>query len=393
MVERLILVQEVEGSIPSRPTNIFSHTIGSHEAGGCDVCSTKVSAAFAGALTMSFMERAQVAALVVSSHPAANIKLPTGPEVPLAPIAGKSVLGWVIDAVLGASVRRIAVLTNEPTSQTRSELAHRTDRAMIEFVAPSRDIAESVFFALERLGSAFTLSETAHLLILPAEAPQIQTTELRALVEAHLASNATATLMAAAETLEIDDHEPIVTRDGSGRVVSIADASAGPTGILCINASVLLPSLRRVGSTSWRRPVPFAEILQVLDGLGHQTRVIERAEALQTISTVATRTPIEIELHDRVIAGWLDRGTAMPDPRQVTIDATATLGQGVRVLPGTVIEGVTVIGDGAVVGPNTHLIDALIGTGAKVPHSVVMNAEVQAREQVPPFSVLGSAAL
>jgi bifunctional N-acetylglucosamine-1-phosphate-uridyltransferase/glucosamine-1-phosphate-acetyltransferase GlmU-like protein len=49
------------------------------------------------------------------------------------------------------------------------------------------------------------------------------------------------------------------------------------------------------------------------------------------------------------------------------------------------------VADGAIIGPNTHLIDASIGTAAIVPHSVVYEAEVAAREQVQPFSVLGSA--
>ncbi len=337
------------------------------------------------------MERAQIAALVVSSNPVASVKAPAGPEVPLAPIAGKSVLGWVVDAVLGASVRRVAVLVDEPTATTRSELALRSDRAMIELVSPSRDIADSVLFALERLGSAFTLRDTAHVLILPAEAPQIDTAEIRALIQSHVDSRVAATLLTAGAPLDIDDSDPIVTRDSNGRVTSIADGSAGPAGVLCVNAPLLVPALRRVNSPSWRRRVPFAEILHVLEELGHQVNVIARAEVLQTISSASTRTPIEIELHDRIIAGWLDRGTSMPDPRQVTIDATASLGQGVRVLPGTVIEGATVIGDGAIVGPNTHLVDALIGAGAHVPHSVVLYAEVGARQQLQPFSVVGTA--
>lgn len=337
------------------------------------------------------MERAQIAALVVSSSPAVNVKLSLGPEVPLAPIAGKSVLGWVVDAVLGASVRRIAVLADEPTAATRNELELRADQAMIELVSPSRDIADSVLFALERLGSDFTLRDSAHVLILPAEAPQIDKSELRTLIASHVDNRAAATLLTAAGPLDIDDSEPIVTRDSAGRVTSITDAAAGPAGVLCVNASLLIPALRRVDSPSWRRRVPFSDILRVLEELGHRVNVIERHEVLQTISSAATRTPIEMELHDRVIAGWLDRGTSMPDPRQVTIDATATLGQGVRVLPGTVIEGATVIGDGAIIGPNSHLIDALIGAGAEVPHAVVKNAEVAAREQLAPFSVVGPA--
>lgn len=262
---------------------------------------------------------------------------------------------------------------------------------MIELISPSRDVADSVSFALERLGSALTLRDSAHILILPAEAPQIETAELRQLIETHVSSGAAATLLAASDVLDDGDQDPIVTRDSSGRVTSIADVGAGPSGVLCVNAPMLIPAIRRIQSPRSARSLPFVEIMHVLDEAGHRVNVIARDEPLRTISSATTRTPIEMELHDRVISGWLDRGTSMPDPRQVTIDATATLGQGVRVLPGTVIEGTTVVGDGAIIGPNTHLVDALIGAGAVVPHSVITNAEVQPHEQLEPFSILGSA--
>jgi bifunctional UDP-N-acetylglucosamine pyrophosphorylase/glucosamine-1-phosphate N-acetyltransferase len=128
----------------------------------------------------------------------------------------------------------------------------------------------------------------------------------------------------------------------------------------------------------------------VLDEVGHPVNVIPRLEPLRSIWSAATRTPIEMALHDRVIAGWRERGTSMPDPRQISIDATVTLGQGVQILPGSVVQGSSVVGDGAIIGPNTQLVNALIGSKAHVPHSVVIDAEVGASEQLRPFSVLGS---
>ena len=337
------------------------------------------------------MERPQVAALVVSSQPAPSTKLPHGPAEPLAPIAGKSILGWVVDAALGASVRRIALLGQEPTIESRRELIARSDKAMIEFVTPTRDVADSMAFALERLGSDLTLRDSTQVLILPAESPQIATGELRELIEHHVDSRAAATLLGGVGLHPVDD-EPVVARDYSGRITSIADATSLDTGVLCIQASMLVPALRRVIAPRWRSGAPLSEIAGVLDEMGHKVEVLNRATPLTSISSAASRTPIEMELRDRVIKALMERGAVMPDPRQVTIDATVTLGQGVQVLPGSVIEGSTVVGDGAVIGPNSHLVNALVGSGACVPHSVVWNSEVGASEVLQPFSVLGAAA-
>jgi bifunctional UDP-N-acetylglucosamine pyrophosphorylase/glucosamine-1-phosphate N-acetyltransferase len=335
------------------------------------------------------MERPPIAALIVSANPGRNVKMPSGPAEPLAPIAGKSILSWVVDATLGASIRRVAIVAADHDAATKAELESRSDRAMIEFVTPANDLADSLSFALDRLGPDLTLRDKAHALILPGEAPQIETSELRDLIDEHVDSGAAATLLGHVSN-EDSDGDPVITRDHEGRVISIVDAPSNSAGILCINASMLVPALRRVVSPSWQRTVPLAEIVSVLDEAGHSVRVIPRSEPLRSIWSAATRTPIEMALHDRVVAGWRERGTSMPDPRQISIDATVTLGQGVQILPGSVVQGSSVVGDGAIIGPNTQLVNALIGAKARVPHSVVIDAEVRAREQLRPFSVLGS---
>lgn len=338
------------------------------------------------------MERTQVAALIMSSQPALGNKQQPTPASPLAPIAGKSVLSWVVDAALGASIRRIGVVANDVDVETRSELAARSDRAMIEFIARQRDLADTVSYALERIGSAITLHEGSHVLVLPAEAPQLESIELRNLVQTHVEGGAAASLLTGALDPSAPlDGDPTVSLDRDAGDLTISDAAADLTGVLCINASMLVPVLRRVHAPSWRRTLPLGEVARVLHEIGHEVDVITRTEPIELITSAVKRTTIEMMLHDRVIAAWRDRGTSMPDPRQVTIDATVTLGQGVQVLPGSVLEGASVVGDGAVIGPNTHLVNAHVGTAAVVPHSVVRNAEVRANEQLEPFSVLGAA--
>lgn len=340
------------------------------------------------ALTMGFMERPQIAALVMSNNPAPSVKVSSSPADPLAPIAGKSILGWVVDALLGASVRRIAVVQRDPLLETRGELASRSDRAMIELISSTRDLADSVSFALERIGSELLLRDSAHVLVVPAESPQIETHELRELIDTHVASGAAATLISSQAPLLDGDADPVVVRDADGKVISIVEPGLSAPGLLCINASMLVPAIRRIDAPSWQQTIPLDDVVRVLDEMGHVVSIHARHEPLAMIWSAASRTPIQRSLRDRIIAGWIDRGTSIPDPNQVSIDATASLGQGVQVLPGSVIEGSSVIGDGAVIGPNTHLIDALIGAAAQVPHSVVTGAEVPARGSLPPFSVV-----
>lgn len=338
------------------------------------------------------MERTQVAALIIPSQVVADSAVSDGKKRdgivhPLSPIADKSVEGWIVDAAVGASVRRIAVISAHIDNWTRDELKDRSDDALIEIVRPMADVAESLAFGIERLGSDLTLRDNTHVLILPAESPQIESGELREVIASHLSSGATATLV----TSQGDDSasEPVVLRDEDGLVSSIIDAPLGGGTYMCVRASVLVPTLRRVLRPRSDTSAPLAEIGRVLDSTGYSVDVHERDTPLMAIRSIASRAVIEQELRDRIIDKWLDRGVVMPDRRQVSIGSSVTLGRGVQLLPGSVLEGNTVVADGARIGPNTHLIDATIGSLAQVPHSVVDRNEVPARDELAPFTVMG----
>ncbi len=338
------------------------------------------------------MIRTQIAAVIVPTQPAqgatVGVDVKVGDAAPLSPLAGKSIYSWIVDAALAASVRRIGIITSNPTVEVRSELAARSDDAMIELVTPRSTLTETMTMAVERLGSELTLSDSAHILLLPAESPQIGSAELRSLIDRHIATGSAATLLAAPP--EEVTGEPTVVRDADGQIVSILEGGSAGPGIMCVRASLLVPALHRSVAPRWQNGAPLAEIAGVLTEVGHTVDIIERDQPIASIRSAATRAPIEMGLRDRIIAAWIERGVAMPDPRQVTIDATVTIGKGVTVLPGTVLEGATVIGDGATVGPNSHVVDSVIGCGAHVPNSVARGVEVPARDQVRPFSVLGA---
>ena len=168
------------------------------------------------------MERVQIAALIVSGASRRSTKAPNGAD-PLDPIAGLSLLTWVIDAAVGASVRRIAVVADPADARTRDELESRSDQALVEFVPRRNDLIDDMGLAIDRLGSDLTLRENTHLLVLPAEAPQIQAGELRLLIDEHLRNEAAATILGDPSAESALSDEPLVERDSSGQIHAILD--------------------------------------------------------------------------------------------------------------------------------------------------------------------------
>jgi bifunctional UDP-N-acetylglucosamine pyrophosphorylase/glucosamine-1-phosphate N-acetyltransferase len=78
----------------------------------------------------------------------------------------------------------------------------------------------------------------------------------------------------------------------------------------------------------------------------------------------------------------------MLDPGQTFIDVTVELGRDVTLFPGTILQGRTVIGQGCEIGPDTRLVDSVVGPGSVVENTIARDAEIGERARVGPFAVL-----
>src|SRR3546814_8928366 len=75
------------------------------------------------------------------------------------------------------------------------------------------------------------------------------------------------------------------------------------------------------------------------------------------------------ELNRRIVTQWMKDGVTVMDPETTWIDADVVLNRDVTILPGVQLLGATVVGEDAVVGPDTTPKDCEIGQGARVVRS------------------------
>ena len=66
----------------------------------------------------------------------------------------------------------------------------------------------------------------------------------------------------------------------------------------------------------------------------------------------------------------------MVDPERTYVDATVELAPDVTLFPGTILQGRCVVGAGAEIGPDTRLVDCVVGAGAVVENTVGRDAEI-----------------
>jgi bifunctional UDP-N-acetylglucosamine pyrophosphorylase/glucosamine-1-phosphate N-acetyltransferase len=97
---------------------------------------------------------------------------------------------------------------------------------------------------------------------------------------------------------------------------------------------------------------------------------------------------LRVKLRDRINEAWMREGVTIVDPATTWIDVTATLTCDAIIEPNTHVRGTTSIAAGAVVGPDTTLIDTEVGEYAEVVRTHAVGAEIGPRVQVGPFAYL-----
>jgi bifunctional UDP-N-acetylglucosamine pyrophosphorylase/glucosamine-1-phosphate N-acetyltransferase len=96
----------------------------------------------------------------------------------------------------------------------------------------------------------------------------------------------------------------------------------------------------------------------------------------------------EAELRDRINERWMRRGVTMWDPERTYVDAEVHLSTDVSLLPGVILRGRCVIGEGSEIGPNCILTDTTVGQRATITESTADRATVGDGAQIGPFCVL-----
>jgi bifunctional UDP-N-acetylglucosamine pyrophosphorylase/glucosamine-1-phosphate N-acetyltransferase len=93
-------------------------------------------------------------------------------------------------------------------------------------------------------------------------------------------------------------------------------------------------------------------------------------------------------LRDRVNTAWMRAGVSILDPATTWIDVTVRLSPDAQIDQNSQLLGATSVAAGAIVGPDTTLIDTVVGEGAVVLRTHSIGAQVGPSATVGPFSFL-----
>jgi bifunctional UDP-N-acetylglucosamine pyrophosphorylase/glucosamine-1-phosphate N-acetyltransferase len=313
---------------------------------------------------------------------------------------------YVLDALGDCTIDRAVVVVGHGAESVKSvtkKLQEQGPDVLLEFIEQDvqRGTGDAVSVGLTAFPDDYGDSE-GDIVVLPGDTPLLRSTTVGALVAHHRESEAACTIL----TARLDDptgYGRIVRGkdDRVHRIVEEADATDDEraidevnTSIYCFRRSVLAPALRRVSPQNAQGEYYLTDVVEVLydAGYGVTTLVADDPDETRGVNDRRQLAAAESELRRRTNLRLLSEGVTMLDPERTYIDATVQVGTDVTLFPGTLLQGMTSVGARTEIGPDTRLVDCVVGSDAVVEKTVARDAEIGDGAHVGPFAVLGPGA-
>lgn len=306
----------------------------------------------------------------------------------LHPVAGKPMIEYAVGAAKFAGVENTVVVIGHQGEQVHALLAEQ-----VEYAEQPQQLGtgDAVKCARPRLENS-----AAHVLVFYADMPLLKPETLRSLVEKHLATGATLTML----TLVVADDTMSfgrILRDDADKVVRIVEeVEATPTeyaikeinpGVYCFNAHWLWENLEQIQPSPRKGEYYLTDLLElaVTQGRGVETETIYDAAQCIGINTRVQLAQAETLMRERIRERVMLSGVTLIAPTLTFIDADVEIGQDTVVLPNTHLQGKTRIGADCKIGPNAVIVDSVIGDGCVIGPSVIEASTLEDHVDMGPF--------
>lgn len=306
----------------------------------------------------------------------------------LHPLAGKPLLGHVLDTASGLSPERIIVVHGHGGEQVRDALADYP----VDWVEQAQQLgtghavqqAESLVAGLDKV------------LILYGDVPLMQLQTLQRLIESTESDMGLITV-----NLADPSGYGRIIRDSAENVLRIVeqkDASADElkvteinTGIMLIGAVNLAGWLARLSNENTQGEYYLTDLIEmaVHDGVAiHVTQPVEAVEA-EGVNDRVQLAELERAYQRNQARNLMEQGVTLHDPARFDLRGNLAVGEDVTIDVNVIVEGHVTLGNNVTIGANTVLRNVTIGDNVQVfENCVIENAQVGPNCRIGPFARL-----
>jgi bifunctional UDP-N-acetylglucosamine pyrophosphorylase/glucosamine-1-phosphate N-acetyltransferase len=306
----------------------------------------------------------------------------------LHPVAGKPMLGHVIDTARQLAPRKIHVVIGHGAERVRECLA-----------------ADDINFVLqaEQLGTGHAVAQAVpavdaeRVLVLYGDVPLIQADTLRRLLERSSVDQAA--------LLSVIMQDPTgygrILRDETGRVLGIVEQKdatpeqraikEGNTGIFALPGKRLGDWLSRLSNNNAQGEYYLTDVvaLAVADGVPVVTENPQDELEVLGANDRIQLSQLECHYQQRMARQLMAQGVTLLDPHRFDVRGDVSVGRDVTIDINVILEGKVVIEDDVQIGPNCVIKDSILRRGAIVKaNSHLEGAEVGEGADCGPFARL-----
>ncbi|HEX4685988.1 MAG TPA: bifunctional UDP-N-acetylglucosamine diphosphorylase/glucosamine-1-phosphate N-acetyltransferase GlmU [Nocardioides sp.] len=308
-------------------------------------------------------------------------------------IGGRSMVGHVLAAVGALEPTRVVAVVGHQRDQVGPHIQSLMPDAVLAVQDDQQGTGDAVRIAVEAAG---TTSGTV--LVAAGDTPLLRGESLRWFAEEHEAAQSAVSVLSGI----VDDPYGYgrVVRNDEGDVVALVeekDATADQrgiheisSGILAFDAEFLVEALPRIGNDNAKGEYYLTDTVGLARDGGLTVGAFPIDDWMQTegANDRVQLAHLGRELNRRIVEQWMRDGVTVMDPATTWIEADVKLAPDVILLPGTHLLGATVVGEDAVIGPDTSLKDCEIGVGARVVRAHGELAVIGDGANVGPFAYL-----
>jgi bifunctional UDP-N-acetylglucosamine pyrophosphorylase/glucosamine-1-phosphate N-acetyltransferase len=313
----------------------------------------------------------------------------------------KSKLPKVLHRIAGRPMVDYAIRTATQVTGTKPYVVVGHERELVEKV-----IGDRAHFVLqaEQLGTGHAvmvareaLREADTVLVLYGDTPFVKPETLQRLIAMHQQTGAHVSPLTVISNNSMGFGR--ITRDAHGNITGIVEeAVATPEqlaitelncGIYCFDAAWLWDNLPRLPlrPTGEYYLTDMVELCVQHGGQLSSFTIDDIAEAIGINDRVLLAWA-EKAVRQKIREQWMRAGVTLSDPDTIYIDADVELARDVTIHANTHLQGRCVIGEDAIIGPNSLVRDARIGARCVVTISVVEESEMEDDANIGPFSHL-----
>lgn len=311
-------------------------------------------------------------------------------------LAGRSMLAHALATARALDPQRVTVVVRHGRDLVVDHLRQVDPEAIVADQDEVPGTGRAVQVALAALDERDEVHGSV--VVMAGDVPLLDAGTLGELLAAHVADGNAVTLLST-EVMDPTGYGRVV-RGSDGGVVAIVeekDADDEQRAIREINTStyvfdadVLRGALGRLGRDNAAGEVLLTDVVALAHGEGRRVHALltDDPASAEGVNDRVQLAAIRAELNRRILEDWMRAGVTVVDPATTWVDVDVELAQDVTLLPGTQLQGATVVAEGATIGPDTTLTDVEVGAGAVVVRSHGSLSVIGPNANVGPFSYL-----